>query len=68
MDFEGILVLLMSIFAAKVAIAYVVVGLVIAVAGGTIIEKLQMEKQVETFIMAADRMEMESLDLTRRER
>ena len=64
----GSLVLLMSIFGAKVAIVYVVVGLVIAVAGGTIIEKLQMEKQVETFIMAAGRVDIESSDLTRRER
>lgn len=61
------LVLLMSIFGAKVAIVYVVVGLVVAVAGGTIIEKLQMEKQIETFIVAAGRVEIESLDLTRRE-
>ena len=64
----GSLVLLMSIFGAKVAIVYVVVGLVIAVAGGTIIEKLQMEKQVETFIMAAGRVDIESPGLTRRER
>ena len=64
----GSLVLLMSIFGAKVAIVYVVVGLVIAVAGGTIIEKLQMEKQVETFIMAAGRGDIESPGLTRRER
>ena len=64
----GSLVLLMSIFGAKVAIVYVVVGLVIAVAGGTIIEKLQMEKQVETFILAAGRVDIESPGLTRRER
>ena len=64
----GSLVLLMSIFGAKVAIVYVVVCLVIAVAGGTIIEKLQMEKQVETFIMAAGRVDIESPGLTRRER
>ena len=64
----GGLVLLMSIFGAKVAIVYVVVGLVIAVSGGTIIEKLQMEKQVETFIMAAGRVVIDSPGLTRRER
>lgn len=40
----GSLVLLMSIFGAKVAVIYVLVGLVIAVAGGTIIERLHMEK------------------------
>ena len=46
----GSLVLLMSIFGWKVAIVYVVLGLVIAVAGGTLIEKLHLEQQVEEFI------------------
>ena len=46
----GSLVLLMSIFGWKVAVVYVVLGLVIAVAGGTLIEKLRLEKQVEEFI------------------
>lgn len=64
----GSLVLLMSIFGAKVAIIYVVVGLVIAVVGGTIIEKLHMEKYVESFIMSAGGVDIESPDLTRRER
>ena len=49
----GSLVLLMSIFGAKIAIVYVIVGLVIAVVGGTIIEKLHMESQVEEFIRRA---------------
>ncbi|MGN1317013.1 MAG: permease [Acutalibacteraceae bacterium] len=46
----GSLVLLMSIFGWKVAAVYVVLGLVIAVAGGTLIEKLHLENQVEEFI------------------
>ena len=46
----GSLVLLISIFGPKVAFAYVVLGLVIAVLGGTLIEKLHMEKYVEDFI------------------
>ncbi|MGM9629563.1 permease [Butyricicoccus sp.] len=46
----GSLVLLMSIFGWKVAVIYVVLGLVIAVVGGTLIEKLHMEEQVEEFI------------------
>lgn len=46
----GSLVLLMSIFGWKVAVIYVVLGLVIAVAGGTIIEKLHLESQVEEYI------------------
>ena len=46
----GSLVLLMSIFGWKVAVFYVLLGLVIAVAGGTLIEKLRLENQVEEFI------------------
>ena len=46
----GSLVLLMSIFGWKVAVVYVVLGLVIAVLGGTLIEKLHLENQVEEFI------------------
>ncbi len=46
----GSLVLLMSIFGWKVAVAYVILGLVIAVAGGTLIEKLHLDNQVEEFI------------------
>ena len=46
----GSLVLLMSIFGWKIAVAYVIVGLIIAVLGGTIIEKLHMEDQVADFI------------------
>ena len=46
----GSLVLLMSIFGWKVAIVYVLLGLVIAVAGGTLIEKLRLEKYVEKYI------------------
>jgi uncharacterized membrane protein YraQ (UPF0718 family) len=64
----GSLVLLMSIFGAKVAIVYVLVGLIIAVVGGTIIEKLHMENEVERFIFSAGGVEIESPTLTKRER
>ena len=64
----GSLVLLMSIFGTKVAIVYVVVGLVIAVVGGTLIEKLHMENYVEEFIRSASGVDFESPDLTRKER
>ena len=43
-------ILLASIFNWKIAIAYVVVGLILAVIGGTIIGKMQMEKYVEPFV------------------
>lgn len=64
----GSLVLLMSIFGAKVAILYVVLGLVIAVAGGTLIEKLHMENQVEKFIRRASAVDIASPTLTQKER
>ena len=64
----GSLVLLMSIFGAKVAVIYVLVGLVIAVVGGTIIEKLGMEKYVESFILSAGSVDLESPALTKGER
>lgn len=46
----GSLVLLMSIFDWKVAIVYVLLGLIIAVAGGSLIEKLHLENEVEEYI------------------
>jgi uncharacterized membrane protein YraQ (UPF0718 family)/Pyruvate/2-oxoacid:ferredoxin oxidoreductase delta subunit len=64
----GSLVLLMSIFGAKVAVIYVMVGLIIAVIGGTLIEKLHMEKYVESFILTAGSVDIESPDLTRKDR
>ncbi len=64
----GSLVLLMSIFGPKVAIVYVAVGLVVAITGGTIIEKLHMEDQVEDFIRAARAVDIESPDLTQKDR
>jgi len=64
----GSLVLLMSIFGAKVAIVYVVVGLIVAVIGGTLIEKLHMENYVEEFIRSASSVDIDSPDLTRKER
>ena len=64
----GSLVLLMSIFGAPVAIIYVLLGLVIAVIGGTIIEKLHMERHVESFILTAGNVDIESPDLTKRDR
>lgn len=64
----GSLVLLMSIFGAKVAVLYVLFGLIIAVVGGTIIEKLRMENQVEAFIYSAVNIDSESPELTRKDR
>ena len=64
----GSLVLLMSIFGIRVAVIYVILGLVIAVAGGTTIDKLGMEKYVERFVLSAGSVDIESPDLTRQDR
>lgn len=64
----GSLVLLMSIFGAKVAIIYVIFGLIVAVIGGTIIEKMNMEQYVEEFIRTASSVDIDSPDLTKKER
>ena len=64
----GSLVLLMSIFGAKVAIIYVVLGLVIAVLGGTLIEKLHLENQVEEFIRNAKQIDIPQEELTVKDR
>lgn len=64
----GSLILLMSIFGSRVAAIYVVVGLVIAIVGGTLIEKLHMESYVEEFIRNASAVDIESPVLTQKER
>ena len=64
----GSLVLLMSIFGAKVAVIYVVLGLVIAVAGGTLIEKLHLENQVEEFIRNAKQIDIPQEELAVKDR
>ncbi len=64
----GSLVLLMSIFGWKVAIVYVVIGLVLAVLGGTLIEKLHLEAYVEDYIKNASSIDIDSPQLSRKER
>lgn len=57
-------ILLASIFNWEIAIAYVVVGIVLAVIGGTIIDKLKLEKYVESFVFSNTMMEVEQEQLT----
>ena len=66
----GSLVLLTSIFGWKIAVSYVFVGLVIAVLGGTIIEKLHLENQVADFIRNAKNINtvLPSDELSQKER
>ena len=64
----GSLVLLMSIFGGKIALAYVVLGLIIAVIGGSLIEKMHMERYVEDFIKNASQVDISSPSLTLKDR
>ncbi len=60
--------LLMSFFGAKIAIAYVVVGLILAVIGGTLIDKLNMGRYIEDYVWGIKNIDAESEELTRRDR
>lgn len=64
----GSLVLLMSIFGAKVAVVYVIVGLIIAVLGGTIIEHMHLEDHVEDFIKQASYVDIAYVSLSYQDR
>lgn len=64
----GSLILLISILGTKVAVIYVIVGLIIAVIGGTLIEKMHMEKYVEDFIIKANSVDIDSPALTQKDR
>ena len=64
----GSLVLLMSIFGAKVAVVYVIVGLIIAVIGGTIIEHMHLEDHVEDFIKQASYVDIAYVSLSYQDR
>ena len=64
----GALILLMSIFGAKIAITYVIVGLILAVSGGMLIDKLGMEDYVVKFTNPGGTIDIEEPDLTRKDR
>ena len=64
----GSLVLLMSIFGWRVAIVYVALGLVIAVMGGTLIEKMHLEDQVQEYIRNGKQMDLPQETLRFRDR
>lgn len=64
----GSLVLLTSIFDARIAVLYVILGLVVAILGGTLIERLHMEPYIESFVLRAGSVDIESPDLTTRDR
>lgn len=61
-------ILLASIFNWKIAIAYVIVGVILAVIGGTIIDKLHMEKYVEEFAYASNQLDSDIDELKVKDR
>ena len=64
----GSLILLMTIFGAKIAILYVFFGLVIAVLGGSLISKLKMERYVDESILNVVFFEQEQESMTMKDR
>ena len=60
--------LLTSIFGIKIALAYVIVGIILAVTGGTIIDKLGMEKHIEQYIKLDSVVDIEAPELTKKDR
>ncbi len=62
------LLLLMSFFGPKIAIAYVVVGLILAVIGGTVIDKLKMDKYVEGYVKEIEDVDVELEEMTKAQR
>lgn len=64
----GAFILLTSVFGFPIAMVYVIVGLVLAVVGGVIIEKSGAGKHVEDFILQGENVDVESLEMTRKDR
>ena len=64
----GSLVLLMSVFGWRIAVLYVIFGLIVAVLGGTLIEKLRLENEVEEFIRNAHAIDVEQDELSIKDR
>lgn len=58
----------MSFFGAKIAVAYVVVGLVLAVAGGTLIDKLGLEDQVQGYVREIENVDIDNIEMSHQER
>lgn len=64
----GSLLLLMSILGLEVALLYVILGLIIAILGGVLIEKMKMQRYVEEFILQSKSIDREADELTRKDR
>ncbi|NCA66902.1 MAG: permease [Clostridia bacterium] len=64
----GAFIILASVFGFPIAIAYVIVGLVLAIIGGTIIEKTGVGKHVRDFVTSGANIDIDIAELTRKDR
>lgn len=64
----GSLLILMSFFGSKIAIAYVVIGLILAIGGGTIINSLKLEGEIQSYVKEMPNVDGEIETLTRKQR
>lgn len=64
----GSIVLLSSMFGFNVTFIYVLLGLILAVAGGALIDKLKMDKYIAEFITKNPYLDNSIADLTKKER
>ncbi len=62
------LMLLMSFFGIKITIVYVAVGVLVAIIGGVLINKLNMEKYVESYVWRVENVDVEIEKMTRKDR
>lgn len=64
----GSFILLASVFGFPIAITYLIVGLILAVIGGTIIEKSGAGRHVEDFVLDGKSLDVEATEMTKKER
>ena len=64
----GSLLILMSFFGTKIAVAYVIVGLILAIAGGTIINSMKLEDEIQSYVREMPNVDGEIESLTRKQR
>lgn len=62
------LMLLLSIFGIKIAVSYVSAGVIVAIVGGILIQKLRMEKYVEPYVWGVEATEIELEKMSKKER
>ena len=62
------MLVLTSFFGIKIAVAYVVVGLILAATGGTVIDRLRLENYVQSYVRDIENVDIDPVEMTRSER